>query len=241
MAIYPDGKAVQVIKEPIPAATSPLAEFLSTYEHLYSKIFIAHVRKASRGVVSYSNTHPFSREVLGRDYAFVHNGTIRSDRRLPLGRHKPVGDTDSEHLFCHILNFIEQPGIRGWAEDALLDFWKLLISINCRPTKDKPNKLNLLITDGETLLAYSDFYGNGTLHRLMLRVHAELVSNGSNPSPAPQPKNTHEESIAIVATMPISGDKRWEPMAPGELCTFRDGMRVFSTGKTNAQQGGTER
>jgi glutamine amidotransferase len=233
IAFYPDGKAAQVIKEAIPAASSKLSEFLSTYEHLCSKIFIAHVRKASRGVVTYSNTHPFSREVMGREFSFAHNGTIRGFRRLSLGRHKPVGDADSEHLFCHILDYIAHSGISGWTEEDLLEFWKFLIAINRRPTRDetKPNKLNLLLSDGETLIAYTDFFGLGTLHQLMLRVHGEVLSCGRKLSACSQLKDNGEESIGIIATRPVSGDKLWLSMDPGELCALRNGVQVFSTGK----------
>ncbi len=230
IALYPDGRAVQVIKEHIPAASSKLSEFLSTYEHFCSKIFIAHVRKASRGFVTYSNTHPFSREAGGRDYAFAHNGTIRSIGRFSLGRHKPVGSTDSEYLFCHILNFIEQKGIGGWAEDDLFEFWKFLVAINRWPTKDEPNKLNLLLTDGVTLLAYTDFFGLGGLHQLMLRVNGDAISGGRKLSACSQLKDNGEESIGVIATKPVSGDKLWVSMDPGELCAFRNGVQVFSSG-----------
>ncbi len=232
IALYPDGRAVQVIKEAIPAASSRLSEFLSNYEHLCSKIFVVHVRKASRGVVTYSNTHPFSREVRGKDYAFAHNGTIRSIRRLPLGRHKPVGKTDSERLFCFLLSFIEQRGICGWTEEDLLEFWKFLISINRRPTKDqeKPNKLNLLLSDGETLIAYTDLYGIGGLYRLMLRGSGEVLVGGRKLSACSQIKDNDEESICVLATMPVTGDKLWVSIGPGELCAFRNGVQVFSSG-----------
>src|SRR5208337_2115149 len=148
IALYPDEKGVQLIKEHIPAASSKLSEFLSTYERLCSKIFVAHVRRASRGVVTYSNTHPFCRELRGREYAFCHNGTIRNIRRFPFGRHRPVGKTDSEHLFCHILSFIEERGISVWTEENLFDLWRFLISINRRSWQDqtKPNKLNILLS-----------------------------------------------------------------------------------------------
>jgi len=237
IAVYPDGRAVQVIKEHIPAASSRLSEFLSTYEHLCSKIFIAHVRKASRGVVSYSNTHPFSREVMGREYAFAHNGTIHSIRRFSPSRRKPVGNTDSEHLFCYILSFIEQRGICGWTEEDLFEFWKFLIGINRRPTKDqeKPNKLNLLLSDGETLISYSDFYGIGTLYRLMLRVHGEVLARGRKLSACSQIMGNNEESICIVATRPVSCDKLWVSMEPGELCAFRNGVQVFSSERAAAR------
>ncbi len=234
IALYPDGRAVQVIKEHISAASSRLSEFLSVYEHLCSKVFIAHVRKASRGVVTYSNTHPFSREVMGREYAFAHNGTIRNIRRFPLGRHKPVGNTDSERLFCFILDFIEGKGICGWTEEYLIAFWKFLMAINCRPTKDQPNKLNLLLSDGETLIAYTDFYGIGGLYQLMLRVHGEVPSGGRKLSACSQIKKNDEETICIVATRPVSHDKLWVSIGPGELCAFRNGIQVFSTGKAAA-------
>jgi len=237
IALYPDGKATQVIKEHIPAAASKLSEFVSTYEHLCSRIFVAHIRRASRGVVTYSNTHPFSRELRGRDYAFAHNGTIRNIRRFPLGRHRPVGKTDSEYLFCHLLNYIEDRGICDWAEKDLLDFWKILIGINRRPTKDlnKPNKLNLLLTDGETLIAYTDFFGNGTLSRLILRVNGEVLAGGRKLPACSQIMENNEESICIVATRPVSCDKLWTSMEPGELCAFRDGVQVFSSGKAAAR------
>jgi glutamine amidotransferase len=150
---------------------------------------------------------------------------------LPLGRHEPVGSTDSEYLFCHILNFIEQRGICGWSEENLLEFWKFLIGINRRPTKDKPNKLNLLLTDGVTLLAYTDFYGIGGLYRLMLRVNGEVLSGGRKLSACSQIKDNGEESISIIATRPVSGNKLWLSMEPGELCAIRNGVQVFSTGK----------
>jgi len=56
IALYPDRKAVQLIKEAIPAATSRLCEFVSSYEHVPSRTFIAHVRKASRGILEPTET-----------------------------------------------------------------------------------------------------------------------------------------------------------------------------------------
>ena len=233
IACYPDGgKAVQVVKESIPAASSKLAKFVSTYEYLCSTIFVAHVRKASQGIVAYHNTHPFSREAGGREYVFAHNGTIRTVQKFSLGRHKPVGSTDSEYLFCHILNFIDQRDIGGWTEDYLIEFWKFLVAINCWPTEDqeKPNKINLLITDGVTLLAYTDYFGNGTLHQLHLRLTSEAIASGRKISGCPQTKHNDEESICVVATRPISGDKLWVSVGPGELRAFRNGAQVFSSG-----------
>jgi glutamine amidotransferase len=232
LALYPDdGKAVQVIKEAIPAASSQLAKFLSTYECLCSRTFIAHVRRATRGVVAYFNSHPFSREVRGREYAFAHNGTLRNTQGFSHGRHRPAGDSDSETLFCHLMNFVEEKGICGWTELDLIELWKFLISVNRMPTKeDKPTKLNLLLTDGEMLIAYTDFYGIGGLHQLTLRVKDEALFVGRDSSASHKLKGNPEKFISVVATRPVSCDKRWVSIRPGELCAFRNGGQVFSSG-----------
>lgn len=52
------GPACQVLKEPIEAPNSKLATFLRDYEPFVSKIFIGHVRYASRGNSTLQNT-PF--------------------------------------------------------------------------------------------------------------------------------------------------------------------------------------
>jgi len=78
---------------------------------------IAHIRYATTGAVSLENVHPFSRELWGIQWTFAHNGqvpkfdasTALEDQPL-LGQkttiddlhYNPVGDTDSEAVFCAI-------------------------------------------------------------------------------------------------------------------------------------------
>ncbi len=55
IALYPEGsKAVQVIKEPLKAEASRLAEFVENYD-FYSNIFLSHIRYAASRI-SYENT-----------------------------------------------------------------------------------------------------------------------------------------------------------------------------------------
>ena len=62
LGCYPGGsKSAQVFKEEVSGATSVLAKFLAEFSDLRSKTFIGHIRKASQGVESYDNTHPFNR------------------------------------------------------------------------------------------------------------------------------------------------------------------------------------
>jgi predicted glutamine amidotransferase len=87
------------------AAASPLARFVRDHP-IKTLLAVAHVRKRTRGPVSLVNTHPFVRELWGRQFVFAHNGTIKGARRLTLGRFRPVGTTDSEHAFCALLGAV---------------------------------------------------------------------------------------------------------------------------------------
>ena len=77
-----------------------------------SRTYIAHVRhKTMGGEPTHADTHPFAREMGGRDYCFAHNGTLDGPAwDLPLGHHRPLGETDSERFFCHLLREIAARG-----------------------------------------------------------------------------------------------------------------------------------
>ena len=82
------------------------ALLLADHPTLLSRVYLAHVReKTVGGAPVHADTHPFHREQGGTDYAFAHNGTLAGAAwDLPLGRHRPVGATDSERFFCHLLH-----------------------------------------------------------------------------------------------------------------------------------------
>ena len=53
------------------------------------------------------NTHPFTRELWGRYWTYAHNGQLSNYESLSTGYRRPVGETDSELVFCWLLNQIE--------------------------------------------------------------------------------------------------------------------------------------
>jgi glutamine amidotransferase len=63
---------------------------------------IAHIRQANRGIVALENTHPFTRELWGRNWTYAHNGQLRY--KSGDGNFHPVGETDSEKAFCWLLH-----------------------------------------------------------------------------------------------------------------------------------------
>src|SRR6185312_9647006 len=101
LAFY-EGRATRVFRDPEAACESPLASFLAAHP-IKTLLAIGHIRRRTRGRTGLANTHPFVRELWGRNWVFAHNGTLRTVRRMPLGRFRPVGATDSEHAYCVLL------------------------------------------------------------------------------------------------------------------------------------------
>ncbi|MEQ9080795.1 MAG: class II glutamine amidotransferase [Sandaracinaceae bacterium] len=109
VAFY-EGRAARVFKEPVPAAGSRCLAFIADYDY-QSDIVIGHIRKANPpefGRAS-ANTHPFSRELGGCSWVFAHNGKLpglTADPRFSTTRFRPIGETDSEHAFCFLMDHV---------------------------------------------------------------------------------------------------------------------------------------
>jgi len=223
VAFYPDSSA-QVIKEPINAGASPLSNFLKDYENLRSKIILAHVRHATVGTHMRKNTHPFQRELGGREYVFAHNGTLKGGYRkgLALGIFRPIGDTDSEHAFCYLLERIRKRGIDSWHEK---DFSWLLSELR---KINSYGYFNCLLSDGEHLFAYRGYDAKRELHfvsrvppygKVRLLDQDFEIDLGAD-------KDQMKHGV-VVATCPLTSEA-WVPFSPGHLMVFKDGKTIFS-------------
>ena len=89
---YPD-QSLAVVKEPLKWGASRYAGFVQSHPTILSRTFLAHVRhKTMGGSPTHADTHPFARELGGRDYGFAHNGTLDGEAwDLPLGPFRPLG------------------------------------------------------------------------------------------------------------------------------------------------------
>src|ERR1700681_4150518 len=107
LAWYPD-RSLALVKQPMRWSVQH-TQFLEHYPGLLSSIYVAHVRQRTTGSTpTHADTHPFSRELHGREYCFAHNGTLTGAFwQRPLGRFRPIGATDSEYLFCLVLAELE--------------------------------------------------------------------------------------------------------------------------------------
>ncbi len=98
----------------------------------------------------------FVREFNGWEYAFVHNGVLHDyEKELPIGRWKPVGDTDSEFSFCLLLNMMEDMQLMRdnepiWDDESFVELENVMKEIN------QYGKFNCLLADGRYLFCYRD-------------------------------------------------------------------------------------
>lgn len=215
-----DGKCCQVFKEPITGSKSKLATFLRDYESFVSKIFIGHVRYASRGDPALQNTHPFSRTFRSREVALAHNGTL--DLEGALGprtlRFKPVGDTDSECLFCAFLTKLSADQIR-FADFQAIE--AVLREFNQFGT------MNLLISEGEHLYSYRDQNGYNSLWMIERAAPFGRVSLRDEDWEVDLAEEKHRDQRGVViATHPLTYEK-WSELPPGCLHVFKEGRCIY--------------
>jgi len=211
-----DGRACQVFKEPIKATCSKLATFLRDYEFFASTIFIGHVRYASRGGCTLENTHPFVRTFRSREVVLAHNGTLDMERGAL--KFRPVGETDSEYLFCALLTRLVAERIRFTdfhaIEEVLREF-------------NRWGSMNLLFSEGEHLYCYRDQEGYNGLcmiervspfGRVFLRDEDWVIDLDEEKDP--------NQRGFVIATRPLT-DEKWKDLEPGSLLVFRDGRCIY--------------
>jgi predicted glutamine amidotransferase len=82
---------------------------------LRTELLLLHARHATMpGSIRTENTHPFSATLLGKDWAFCHNGSVEGlDDLRPAPQMAAAGETDSERLFHHFLAELAERAGRG--------------------------------------------------------------------------------------------------------------------------------
>lgn len=216
---HPDGWGVGFYHEEVPEverSASPAYEdlhFNATAERVYARTVLAHVRQATVGGGTLTNTHPFHHG----PWLFAHNGTVSPyDRVRPLLEQEAGpnwlglrrGTTDSETVFCWLLSRMERagldPSVRVENVPALVELLGDAVrqlAAWCDPSPPElPAKLNFLLTDGETMLAVR---WNHTLHWLARQGIHDCEICG-----LPHVEHTRgaEYRSVIVASEPISAE-----------------------------------
>lgn len=217
---FHDGEAPRVFHDTGRACDAPLAAFLRQHP-LRARTVLAHVRKATQGVVSLANCHPFQREWQGRSWLFAHNGDLKGFRPALDGSHLPLGQTDSEHAFCWLLQELRRrfgPGEPPHWRQLAPALAELLPQAALRGT------FNMLLSDGHALYAYAT-----TQLAWVQRSHpfacARLIDRDLEIDLASA--NAPGDRMVVIATQPLTRNESWNTFAPGELRVFVDGGGVW--------------
>jgi predicted glutamine amidotransferase len=209
------GKGLRHFVDHTSAATSPVAELIRRYP-IKSQNVIAHIRKATQGVVALENCHPFVRELWGRYWVFAHNGDLKNFAPHLHGSFKPVGSTDSERAFAFIMQELAKShaGVPNVAE-LTITLREIAARIALHGT------FNFLLSNGQALWAHA----STNLYYVLRQhpfAHAALVDEDVNINFAEHTQP--QDRVAVVVTAPLTTNEQWTQMQPGQLAVFVDGV-----------------
>lgn len=204
---------------------SPLMNTMQDHTKFSSSIFVGHIRGASKRLIL-NETQPFTQSYAGRDWIFVHSGDLQEnyESSIPLTQNtffEPIGSTDSEHIFCYLLDKIKRAKARSLAEIGWPKLYKWLVNINQFGTA------NFIISDGLDMIVYHDKSAFNPLY--YLRSH-------------PPHSHTHFDSTLFTLDMVAPFDMNHTfilvsnqnsegqclPMKPSQMLVLRRGQIMWS-------------
>lgn len=220
-----EGKGYRSFHDPVASIDSEVAKFIQNYS-IKSTQVICHIRKANRGRVSLENTHPFSRELWGKTWAFAHNGQLKGIKKKELTDYLPVGTTDSEHAFCWILDQLKQAFPSKPSRQKAL--WKVLEGIlNDLATL---GVFNVLISDSDSLFVYCSTKLTWLTRQAPF---AEASLTDADVSIDFKKETSDSDIVTVIATEPLTHNEQWVKMASNEFSIFRSGKQVYSVIQAN--------
>ncbi|MBN9288788.1 MAG: class II glutamine amidotransferase [Gammaproteobacteria bacterium 39-13] len=217
VAFY-EGRGCRTFHDPFPSSNSEIAKFIKHYP-INSRNVICHIRKANRGKVCLENTHPFVRELWGRNWCFAHNGQLKGiKKKLSLEHFEPVGTTDSEHAFCWIMDNIYKKFPKPPQKDQSL---AVFIAKLCQ-TLAEFGVFNILMCDSKYLYAHCSTKLVWITRKAPFG-KAKLVDDDMTVDFHQQ--TTPKDVFTIIATAPLTENEDWHRAQKGDFLVFKDGQR----------------
>ena len=219
---------VRLVKGAHAAADSDWVKFIQDHR-FRSHLIISHIRRATVGKQSFSNTQPFARELAGRQHMFAHNGDLVNINAQSAGtqRFNPIGQTDSELAFCQLMNQLQT--VWGDVDHPPSIDRRLAIVYQFATRIRNLGPANFLYTDGEVLFAHghrrtqSDTGlvqppGLVRLKRQCQQDQPRFVTKGLS-------IEDYDQQIGLIASVPLT-DEQWVPFSEGELIAMVAGRVV---------------
>jgi len=210
-----EGAGVRHLVDHQAAVRSPLAELIKAHP-IKSKNVIAHIRKATQGMVALENCHPFVRECWGINWVFAHNGDLTGFMPELNGQFLPIGNTDSERAFCYVLQQLRlQFGNRA---PDLAELTAALSGLFREIARF--GTFNMMLSNGSALFVHCS-----TNMHYLVRQHPFNTAHLSDRDITVDfaSLTTPKDRVAVIATEPLTNNETWTAFRSGELKVFVDG------------------
>lgn len=224
VAFYAERDAL-LLREPGAASESGLVRYIEDHGPP-SAMVISHIRLATFGESALRNTQPFMRELGGRAHVFAHNGDLpgwERGARPRTARFRPVGESDSEAVFCQLLTRLavlwdrQGNGVPMLAErlEAVAEFAATLRAIGIA---------NFLYSDSDALFVHAHHrIPDGTVKQpglhLLQRSCEESVPDLTDSGIR---LRTVQQALTLVASAPLTGED-WCALDEGEVLAIQRG------------------
>lgn len=225
VAFY-SGHDALLLREPGAASESALVRHIERHGPP-SDLVISHIRLATMGEATLSNTQPFARELGGRVHVFAHNGDlpdIHRHRAIVAGRFQPLGQTDSELAFCNLLSRLAPLWDAARGEVPALARRLEIVSGFAGELRGC-GTANLLYCDSDALFVHSHRRTPPGSHEVHPGLHVlerncrEAVPDLSGSGVV---LRTVRQALTLIASVPLT-DEAWRPLDEGELLVIQGG------------------
>ena len=238
VAYYVSG-APHIVKTPQAAIDCKIFQKISGI--VSSQTVIAHLRRATHGINSILNTHPFQ---YGH-WVFAHNGHIKGfseeraqllEKIAPELRRFILGETDSEVLFYYLLSHLQTEidldsdvcPLETLARSVRLSLKALVDRIGDYALSDDcgtdANYLTFLLTNGNTMIAHQ-----GGKHLYYSTYKKRCADRDNCPHYAPECEAAATNGSIkhlLFSSEPLSGENYWIAMERGALIGVDGSMKL---------------
>lgn len=225
---YPeDHSSAIVTKDPAAHGKKVLLDTITDWSNFRSTVFFCKVRGASKGY-THANTQPFLKSFAGRDWVFMHNGDVDIDELRKIHQQhstllEPVGNTDSELIFCDLLSLIDGQRARkiGQLDPGLMHEWF--------KRYDAIGSADMYLTDGASTVCFHGTQSPKRMYysRIQPPENQETLESEAAGICLNDPQDTYRTALIVSSTLFHKGE--WAEMKPGQMVIIRRGAIVWDS------------
>jgi transglutaminase-like putative cysteine protease/predicted glutamine amidotransferase len=229
IAWYPyDQVSASVVRDVTNSTAKNFSRLLSSWDNFCSTFFLFRL-EGQKEIHTQHNTQPFHRSYGGRDWVLSHRGSLNKNelkKLLPVhaGIFEPLGITDSEITFCHLLSKFHDEKINKISDidPKILNIW--FKTINSYGTAD------LILSDGQSVALYCDANTTDNIYykRYMPPHNGELFVSELINFSIDTDTDSNRTGVIFSTTKPIDLTG-WATLQSGQMIIVRRGSIVWDS------------